>query len=273
MHPKLLAFLKALGFIALYFVFGIFFSYFKHLFPPQFERYAQGILGTIGVLMTVFIFLRVEKKTLKDYGLNWESTSLKKFSLGLGLGIVLALVMMLSQVFYSGLEVSLNESAQLPSFLFWVCAFIPLAYMEEVAFRSYPMIQLNRAFGLRITQVILAILFAVYHMMMGWDTQIALLGPGIWAWAYALTAISSGGIALPTGLHFGLNAVQAFLGGKKGMEPIWNLDYPADVSEAAMLANENYGIGIQIVLLIVSVAATEWYIRRKKTTEGNVYYG
>jgi membrane protease YdiL (CAAX protease family) len=268
---KLISLIKSIGFIATYLLFGAVLSQIKYLFPLQFERYAQGILGTIGAIITVIIFLRIEKKTFKDYGLIWEKTSLKKFGLGLSLGIALAVAMMLSQILYSGLVITFNNDVNLVSFLPWSLAFIPLAFMEEIAFRSYPLIRLNKAFGLRQTQVILAILFAVYHMLMMWSPEASFLGPGIWALVYALTAVASNGIALPTGLHFGLNFVQSVLGGQKGIEPIWNLDYPQGISESSIAANETFGIGLHFSLLVLSVLATEMYIRSKRATINNVY--
>ncbi|GAB3019445.1 hypothetical protein GCM10027284_43420 [Cyclobacterium sediminis] len=269
LNTKLKALLRSIGFIAMYLFFGALLSQLKFLFPSQFERYAQGILGTIGVLLTVIVFLKFEKKKPKDYGLSWEKSSFAKFGAGLSLGIVFATAMMLSQVWYSNLELSLNDHISLFPFLFWSMAFIPLAFMEEVAFRSYPLLTLNKAFGFRTTQIILAILFAVYHMLMMWSPKASLLGPGIWAFAYALTALWSGGIAVPTGLHFGLNFVQSIIGGQKGIEPIWTLDYPANVSESSILANEQFGIGLHFFLLILCVVATEIYIRKRKTSHNN----
>lgn len=268
---KVNSLVKSIGFIALYLFFGAVLSQLKPLFPPYFERYAQGILGTIGALLTVFIFLKVEKKTLKDYGLNWEKHTIKKFGWGLLLGIVIASVMLFSQISFSQLELLLNDDVSLFPFLFWSLAFVPLAFMEELAFRSYPLISLNKAFGFRTTQIILAFLFAVYHMLMMWSPKASLLGPGIWALAYALTAVMYGGIAVPTGLHFGLNFVQSVIGGQKGIEPLWTLDYPANASESSKIANEQFGIGLHILLLILCVVATESYIRKKKTTVDNVY--
>lgn len=260
---KALSFIKSIAFIATYLFFGALLSPVKYMLPDQYERYAQGILGTIGVLITVLIFLKLEKKSFKDYGLNWEKKTVKKFGIGLLLGIGLALLMMLSQISFSNLQLSLNEDVSLGPFLLWSLAFIPLAFMEEVAFRSYPLLKLNQAFGFRSTQIILAILFAAYHMFMMWGVKESLLGPGIWALAYALAAVMSKGIAVPTGLHFGLNFVQSVLGGQKGIKPLWEINYPENVTEMAILRNEQFGLGIQILLLLLCITATEMHIRKR----------
>lgn len=261
---KLLLLVKSLGFIALYLFFGALLSQFKGWFPPEFERYAQGITGTIGVMLTVLVFLKVEKKTLKDYGLNWEKSTFKKFLLGIVMGLIAAAVLVFTQIGFSNLQLNYNTDINLLAFFLWSLAFIPLAFMEEVAFRSYPLLKLNEAFGFRTTQIILAILFAVYHMLMMWDPKTAIIGPGIWALAYALTAVIYKGIAVPTGLHFGLNFIQSLISGQEGIEPIWFVDFQENVSESDIVANEQFGVGLQIFVLIVCVIATEIYISRTK---------
>lgn len=180
--------------------------------------------------------------------------------------------MIYAQILYSGLEITLNKDANFSFFLIWSLAFIPLAFMEEIAFRSYPFLQLNKVLGLRITQVVLAVLFALYHVLMGWSIQASFLGPGIWALAYGLTAIASNGISMPTGLHFGVNFVLALIGGQKGIESIWSVDFPTEVSDSVQKANDNFGIGLQLCLLIVCIILTELYIKKKKTTTNNIYY-
>tara|TARA_B100000780_G_C21083217_1_gene436302 strand:+ start:238 stop:1044 length:807 start_codon:yes stop_codon:yes gene_type:complete len=260
---QIISLVKSIGFIALYLFFGAILAQLKPLFPQEFERYAQGITGTIGVFIAVLIFLKLEKKTLKDYGLYWDKRTLSKFGLGLLLGVVLACIMMFSQIAYSQLELSVNKEVSLLPFIFWSLAFVPLAFMEEIAFRSYPLLTLNKAFGFRATQIILALLFAIYHMLMMWGLKASFLGPGIWALAYALTAVISKGIAAPTGLHFGLNLVQSVIGGQKGIDPLFTLDYPTNATESTQIANEQFGIGLHIALLILCLAATEIYIRKK----------
>lgn len=267
MNNKLKSLLKSVGFIVLYFLFGAALSQLKPLFPAEYERYAQGFLGTIGALLTVFVYLKVEKKSARDYGLNWKKNTLAKFAVGLVLGLVVAAIMIFSQIEYSQLIVARNRHVSALPFLFWSLAFIPLAFMEEIAFRSYPLRTLSKTFGFRTTQFILAILFAVYHILMMWSPQTSFLGPGIWALAYALAAVWSGGIAVPTGLHFGVNFLAALIGGKTGIEPMWTISFPENTTDAAQAANQHFGIGLQLVLLIFCIVATEIYIRKTRAPQ------
>ena len=245
-------------------------SQIKHLIPEKFERYTHGILGTIASLATVWLFLKYEKSTFKEYGLEWKKSTMKKFAIGLAIGAVICMIMLFTQVLYSGLEVRISDKQNITSFLIWSPAIIILAFMEEVAFRSYAFIKLDRVFGFRTTQIIIAILFALYHVLNGWTIGQSFIGPGILALVFGLSAKVSAGISMPTGLHSGVNLILALFVGKKNIESIWTIDFPTEVSESVLKANENFGIGIQLCLLILCVIATELYLKRIKTTANRV---
>lgn len=263
-QSKIKALIVSVSFVVVFILVFMLLSQIKNFIPEKFERYSHGIIGTIAALGTVWGFLKSQKKSLKSTGLKWEKNTLKKFFLGLSVGLVLGSLMILSQVMYSGMKISLSENYNIPSFLLWSSALVPLAFMEEIAFRSYPFILLNRAFGLRITQIIIALLFALYHVLNGWSIGLAFLGPGIWALAYGLSAVFSDGISMPTGLHFGVNFVLALVSSQSGFAGIWIIDFPDNVSETILNANENVGIGVQLVLLVLCIFGTELYVRKKK---------
>lgn len=264
-QSKIKSLILSVSFVVVFIIVFMLLSQIKNFIPVKFERYAHGIIGTIIALATVWVFLKFEKKSFKSIGLKWEKNTPKKFALGISVGLVLGSLMILSQVMYSGMEISLSENYNIPSFLLWSSALIPLAFMEEIVFRSYPFIKLNKVFGLRITQIIIAILFALYHVLNGWSLGLAFLGPGIWALAYGLSAIFSDGISMPTGLHYGVNFVLALVSSQNGIEGIWTIDFSDNVSGTVLKANENFGIGIQLVLLVLCIIGTELYLRKKKT--------
>jgi len=265
-QSKVKSLILSVSFLAVFLIVFMLLSQIKGFVPEKFERYSHGVIGTIIALGAVWGFLKFEKKSLESIGLKWEKKTPKKFVLGLLVGFVLGSLMILSQVLYGGMEVSLSENYNIPSFILWSSALIPLAFLEEIAFRSYPFIKLNKVFGLRITQIIIAIFFALYHVLNGWSLVLAFLGPGIWALAFGLSAMFSNGISMPTGLHYGVNLVLALVSSQNGIEGIWTIDFPDNVSETVLKANENFGIGIQLALLVLCIIGTELYLRNKKTT-------
>lgn len=260
--------IKSLGIALLYcglfklsFGFG---SFMKNAFSEEYYWYALGGFGTVSILIITWIFLRIEKISFDEIGLKWEPQTSMRFGKGFLIGIGISCIMLLIVIYFADLKIELAENYDVASFLFWSLAFIPLAFMEEVAFRSYPFIKLNKVFGLRLTQVIIAVFFALYHFGEGSIISV-FVGPGVWAFVYGMAAVYSKGIALPTGLHFGANFILASIGDKKGVDPILIVEYVKEATPEMIAYTEYVGIIVQLVLLAVALIAMEKYLRSNKT--------
>ncbi|MFY0690076.1 MAG: CPBP family intramembrane metalloprotease [Cyclobacteriaceae bacterium] len=260
--------IKSLGFALLFCVlfrlsFG-FGSFINNTVHADYYWFSLGAYGTISVLLITAVFLKIERRKFRDIGLNWESGTLPRFIKGALFGFVLTWLMTLVIILFADLKIELAADYNVPVFLFWSSAWIPLGFMEEVAFRSYPFLKLNKVFGLRITQLVIAILFALYHV--GEDSIItAFVGPGIWAFVYGMAAVYSKGIALPTGLHFAANFVLASMGEKKGVDPVFIVNYVTEPTTAMLNQTQYIAYAVQFVMLIVSVVLMERYIRCHKS--------
>lgn len=137
--------------------------------------------------------------------MNFQKELLSKLELVLMLFIVLN---------FTGLELIYNTNSNVASTLFWMLAFFPLAFREEIIFRGYAFIKINKNIGLWPAQILTAILFAWYHDFTGATFFNQLLGPGVWASIYGIAAVWLKGLAFPTGLHMALNVVLASVGQK-----------------------------------------------------------
>ena len=272
LQKKSASIILSIGFIITFCVILMGLSQFKHFVPSQFERFTHGILGLIAAIIVVWIFLKYEKKSFLSIGLIWQKNTFQKFIIGLLVGILMATIMVYIQVLVSGLEISFVENYNIATFLMWSTALIPLALMEEIAFRSYPFIKLNRVFGFRITQVIVAMLFAVYHIGNGWSIGMSFLGPGVLALVFGLSTKISDGVSMPTGLHYGANLLLAAISSQKGIEGILSIDFPAEITESAIVANQNVSIAIHIGLFICCIIVTEIYLKSKKLKNKNMFY-
>lgn len=237
-------------------------SQFKNLIPGQFERFTYGIIGTIVAFFTTWLFLRFDKRSFVDIGLKWKSKTLKRFFIGLLAGLILSAVMILGLVLFTNLELELSGEYNILSFFIWTLALIPLAFMEELAFRAYPFIHLQKAIGVRFAQIIIAILFALYHFVGGQSLFSSFIGPGVWSFVFGLAMIMSGGISLPTGLHYGANLILAAVGQHRQFESIWEIRYEEGTNPETM--NLDFaGDLIQFVLFIATIAIMEWWLRKK----------
>ena len=255
--------LKAVVFCVAFTGLFITFSFSKILIPDRFERFAHGIVGTTAALLTTYLFLRLDKKSFVDIGLKFETTSLKKFFWGLLIGIALMGLLTLSVILFSDFKVEVNTNSNILNFLFWTLPLIPLAFMEEVGFRGYPLTILNEKLGARYSIIITSILFALYHIANGWTIQNSLLGAGVWGIIYGLAAVYSNGISMPTGLHYAANLTTSAFGISNDSFNIWVLKQNNGTTLENYQNSDLTTLLPQISLLAFGVICMEWYVRRK----------
>jgi uncharacterized protein len=262
--PKTNSLLRAILFWVV-FIIILFLSSFqsRRLVPAEWWNLAYGIFGTVSALLVTWIFLRAEKRSFRNIGLVWERKTLYRFFKGLLVGTIIFIAIIVILLAFTGVTVEKNPKDLDLSGLFVYIAFIPLAFMEEIAFRAYPFLKLNKGIGLRATQLLAAIAFALYHIIGGWSVEAAFLGPATWAFVFGLSAIWSGGIAVPTGIHVALNVIQSLLGMKDDFPALWIMKYKESATAAAMERSEVVGIIIQLLVLTGGVLMTEYYIRKR----------
>ncbi|MCI1266029.1 MAG: CPBP family intramembrane metalloprotease [Saprospiraceae bacterium] len=242
-------------------------GFISPIFPEQWERFIYGIFGTIAAIGITWVFVKWEGKSFRDYNLVWKRSTLFNFSKGMVIGVILLLFIIGLLVLFSDIELVASINKWNIAQLFWMLAIIPLALMEEIAFRSYPFLELNHRYGLRLTQWFVAIAFASYHIVQGWNISTAFLGPAIWAFVFGLGAIVSRGIALPTGIHVALNIGQQVFGMQgENSNAIWILKQPEGSSAEAIARTDQVGLMSQIIILVLALIATEYYIRSKRMT-------
>lgn len=235
------------------------------ILPAKWLKFSYGILGTIAALITTWIFLKWDKKSLADFGLIFLSNTIIRFLYGFVIGAVCFGAMLLLLVSLTTLQIERTTTVFTFAASFWYLSIIPMAFMEELGFRAYPFLQLNKAMGLRTTQIIVAIAFAVYHIVQGWNVEVAFLGPGIWAFVFGLGAVWSKGIALPTGIHVALNFLQQVVGMQGNTEQsFWVLQQQKNYTATPLVQIETMGIIVQVLVLVVAVFITECYIKQRR---------
>lgn len=249
-------------FLALLFAGGI---YLVKLFPSTWERFAYGFTATIAACFAIWAIRKIDRKSLSEIGLVWKSGTVSRFFNGILIGSVLMGIILSSVMLFTGIRLQWNpEGFSFGNALFYLSVF-PLLFAEELVFRSYPFVKLNQSYPFIITQIIVSIAFAIYHVVIGWNIYAALLGPGIWAFVFGLAAHRSGGIAMPVGIHLALNVWQPLLGLSTGTyTSLWvlkNSDHPVNDQQRSDLI----GLIFQILLLVSAVVLTVMYSRKAST--------
>jgi Type II CAAX prenyl endopeptidase Rce1-like len=97
--------------------------------------------------------------------------------------------------------------------VFWSSGRPTWPCMEELGFRGYPLRTLVPGLGLWPAQAIVAVAFSLCHLAFGWSWTTILLGVIPSALLFGMAAIASRGLAVPIGLHAGVNLAQSSMSG------------------------------------------------------------
>ncbi len=259
------AILKAILFCVVFTGLFVIFTFAKTLVPHSYERLGHGIIGTLTALVTTALFLRYDKKKFSDIGLRFERSTVIKFLAGVVAGILVMGTLAMGVIYFSNVTIEVNPKSNVFHFILMTLPLIPLALMEELGFRAYPLEILKDKTGIRLSIIITSILFALYHVANGWTIASSFYGPAIWGLVFGIAALYSKGIALPTGMHYATNLTTDAFGDAINTVSIWT------VREGASPATTAGGIDWITVLpaaalLIFAVICIELYVRRKSKT-------
>lgn len=263
---QLTAFLKSMLFILVFIGFLMICGKIRYMIQlqPMYSALVYGILGCMAGIIVVWGFLKVEKRSISSIGLIWEKKTFVRFVLGVAIGILLFATILLGLLYFSALTIRFNSEPFSLAFFLVYLPILPLALMEEIGFRSYPQIRLNKAYGIWTSQIVIAIVFGAYHILNGWRVYTSFTGPFVWAFVFGLAALWSRGIAVPTGIHFSLNVLQNIAGMKGSMGAIWVMEYPVGTTKLSIEKTETIGLLLHIAVLIGALLATAIFHKKMK---------
>jgi uncharacterized protein len=226
------------------------------------HRAVYGVIGTVAALLLTWLWSSRNYASIQAYGLLWRKSSGKRMLLGLLIGAGLILLMLAILLIFTPLQVS-PKNAQLSIELFlWLFSLILFAYLEELAFRGMPFVELNRKYGFLWAQFLVAFVFAVYHVNYGWSLQVAFMGPFVWSFIFGLARQYTNGIAMPTGIHIALNAGQVILGLQPGDASLYTLDIPEQITPSIQSRIDITGMALQVAIAIAGIVLTYRYHKR-----------
>lgn len=229
----------------------------------QHGRMAFSPIGVCIALGILYLVIKKENATFRDYQLYIDKSTFKRFFVGLFYSVLLGGGMIMSHALFSGLKFTANFG-DLNSFLLMSLFLIPFAFMEELIFRSFILTKLYKTYNIWTAQIIIAILFALYHVVgvNGQSLSSAFIGPGIWSFIFVALALRSNGISMPTGFHYGLNLMLAAIGDKAWIAGLWVVEFKETPSEVALQSHETFGIVLHSLLLIIGIVATIYLNKR-----------
>ena len=149
------------------------------------------------LLVATIVCARINKESLADLGFSVSGQRLRE--LGLGFGVASGLFAAIALI--SGLAPRASWRDAAFALVLAPCLFLA----EELLFRGYAFQQIARLVGPRAAVVLTAAAFGAYHQL---GAGVFLM-PALGGLVFGYALIRSGGLALPIGLHWGGNWVQA----------------------------------------------------------------
>ncbi|AKQ44874.1 hypothetical protein TH63_03345 [Rufibacter radiotolerans] len=242
---------------------GIFvvFSFVKGFIPATYERVAHGVIGILAAFLTTVIFLKIDRKQFSTIGLTFDRKTIPNFFTGVVIGLALMGLLAAGVLFFSHVKLEANPKSDLLNFLLMTLPLLPLAFMEELGFRAYPLEILKDRIGTRWAILITSILFALYHIANGWSVASSFYGPAIWGLIFGLAAVYSKGISMPTGIHYAANLTTSAFGDATSTVSIWTVKQ----TQAATTNSPDLDwatILPAVALLVLALVGMELFLKR-----------
>lgn len=227
--------------------------------PPSARNLVAGSVVTALSLLGTYAFIRNERSSMADVGAAWSGGSLKRFAVGFAIGLAMvALLVAFTRIAIGPVKFARTDGVNMGAVPLMVVAFIALSAGEELGFRGYPLKRLRTAFGTWPAQIVVALMFAAYHMIQGWPPVNALVGTTAGSVLFGVATIASGGLAFPIGIHAAWN-VGSWMLGTKSEAGYWRMDVGSEPSFAV-------GAGVYLAVMAVAMIAIWAWMRRPSVT-------
>ncbi|MFI5163196.1 MAG: CPBP family intramembrane glutamic endopeptidase [Sphingobacteriales bacterium] len=189
-------------------------SRLTHNLQGQWSILLTGLIACCLTAAFTLIFVKWEGVSLADVGVVPGKKTAWHILAGFFMGLVLAIIQPLLVLLMGHAKLTYTAAANPAIIALALLVYFVLASREELAFRGYPLQSLNRALGPWPAQIIVAVIFALEHVVGGVPWLQAFLGAGVGSILFGIAALKTKGLALPIGLHAAWNFGQWALGFK-----------------------------------------------------------
>lgn len=175
------------------------------LYEDPMNMLILGVIQAISVILTVFIALKIEKRSWKEIGLvkiNWKHLMVGLILGILGMSVIFIVFLLTGNIVLSG---KLTFSY---SILTGLILFIFVAFNEELLFRGYIMTELENTKNKFIVISLSSILFAIAHAMSPNVSILGLFNIALVGIVFAYMFIKTKNLWMPIGYHLTWNYFQ-----------------------------------------------------------------
>ena len=222
--------------------------------PGPWGNLVLACIAALGAFALTVAFVRWDRISLESVGAAHTRGSWLRFVSGFVIGLVLVCVNASISAVAGHVHWTRATGNGFATATISLLTFLALSCREELAFRGYPLLRLNKPFGVWGAQIIVALMFAAEHLAGGWPLSRALLGAGAGSLMFGMAAIATRGLAMPIGLHTAWNFGDWILGGK-GSPGLWEMAVEDGHRQQAQL------IGTMGYLTVMTLATVALWIR------------
>jgi membrane protease YdiL (CAAX protease family) len=217
----------------------------KGKIPPNWGQLVWGLASSAALLPLILVFLQWEGRTFRDIGLNFEAMSVPRLVAGTAIGVAsFAVILWLVSMIAGPMRLT-RGTASPGGVVVSGLTTLALACMEELGFRGYPLRTLVQTLGMWRGQAIVAVAFGLCHVAYGWSWTNIVLGVMPWALVFGFAATSSRGLAMPIGVHAGVNFAQATVNDDSG---IWKLVIDDQLRPRVGFVSRMIGIAVALFM-------------------------
>ena len=231
-----------------------------HRLPASWRPFApSAILATVLALAITWGATRLEGSTLASVGLRFDGRFLVQWAVGIFVGAAMIVVTAAAVCAVAGVRLEAASGPTLPVGLKLVAMFLGGAIFEEVLFRGFAFQRAMIGMGTWPAIGVFAVLFCLSHVPGNLDIGAGLIATAM-ANLFAFTVLLSvlflrtRSLALPIGLHFGWNLLQASLGfGVSGIshnDAWWHVNLG---NAPGWLTGGEFGLEASIFALVLQV--------------------
>jgi membrane protease YdiL (CAAX protease family) len=183
------------------------------ILPARWSRLGWGSASSAALFLLTFVMVRREGRTLGDVGIGFGRRSVPLFLVGAVIGFATyALNIAVLATAIGGLHLTTAQTTDWSAVALTVGTVLALASMEELGFRGYPLRTLVPQLGPWAAQALIAVAFALTHLLYNWSWSSIVFGVLPSAFLFSAAALASGGLAMPIGLHMAVNLARWALG-------------------------------------------------------------
>jgi membrane protease YdiL (CAAX protease family) len=195
---------------------------FGAIVPHAWRLLLSASAVSLGAILLTLLLLKTDKVSAEEIGIGPERRSGYRFALGFVAGSLLVALHVLIVSTASVVHLARAPETTWPAVLITLLGYLAASSSEELGFRGYPLQRLRSAYGLWIAQGIVAVAFAMLHILYGQPWLQALVGTGAGSLLFGMAAVATRGLAAPIGLHAAWNFGE-WLAGGKGVPGWWRI--------------------------------------------------